>query len=160
MLVSLSCIPSNALTPGHLPQVYAESWLLRSQLKTDIRVQVRNLKSLFPDGFDGDPQELQFQIKDMVRMWVNDGSYLHGSVPYSVRGLLSLRVLSNISQDDQVHFAHPIIASTAKSFYFDKWHAISTCDRETFNGSVPKPLIALIGTVVSLLPMLCEVSNG
>jgi hypothetical protein len=51
-------------------------------------------------------------------------------------------------QDEQVHFAHPIIASTAKSFYFDKWHAISTCDRETFNGSVPKPLIALIGAVV------------
>lgn len=51
-------------------------------------------------------------------------------------------------QDDQIHFAHPIIASTAKSFYFDKWHGISTNDQDTFKGSVPKPLIALIGTVV------------
>ena len=51
-------------------------------------------------------------------------------------------------QDEQLHFAHPIIASTAKSFYFNKWHTISTDDPDTFSGSVPKPLIALIGTVV------------
>jgi len=55
-------------------------------------------------------------------------------------------------QDAQLHFAHPIIASTAKSFYFDKWHGISTHDRDTFMGSVPKPLIALIGAVVRFYP--------
>ena len=96
MLISFSHIPSDTLTPSLLLQVYAESWLLHSQIKTDIRVQVRNLKSLFPNSFDGDPQELQFQIKDMIRMWVNDGLYLHGSVPYSVCGLFSLCALSNI----------------------------------------------------------------
>ena len=52
-------------------------------------------------------------------------------------------------QDDQVHFGHPIIASTCKSFYFDKWSDISTFDRDTFCGSVPKPLVALVTTVVS-----------
>lgn len=34
-------------------------------------------------------------------------------------------------------------------FYFDKWSEISARDRDTFRGSVPKPLVALIGTVVS-----------
>ena len=53
------------------------------------------------------------------------------------------------AQDDQVHFGHPIIASTCKSFYFDKWSDISTFDRDTFRGLVPKPLVALVATVVS-----------
>lgn len=51
-------------------------------------------------------------------------------------------------QDDQVHFAHPIIVSTTKSFYFNKWHKISIHDQDTFRGSVLKPLVALVGTVV------------
>lgn len=133
-------------------QVYAESWLLRSQLKTDIRVQVRNLRSLFPESLDESPEELQTQVRDTVQKWVGDGSYLHatGSNPVWCSTLASHLPLTSL-QDEQIHFAHPIIASTAKSFYFDKWHAISTCDRETFNGSVPKPLIALIGTVVCFL---------
>ena len=104
-------------------------------------------------------QELQLQIKDTVRAWVNNGSYLHDTVPHSVHVSPLLQTHSHVSQDDQVHFAHPIIASTAKSFYFDKWHAISTCDQETFNGSVPKPLIALIGAVVNFLPTLCKISD-
>src|SRR5882757_6850892 len=61
------------------------------------------------------------------------------------------KLLSHILQDDQTHFAHPIIASTAKLFYFDKWHAISAYDQDTFKGSVPKPLVALIGTVVCFI---------
>lgn len=56
---------------------------------------------------------------------------------------------SRFAQDDQIHFGHPIIASTTKLFYFDKWHEISTHDQETFRGAVPKPLVALIGVVVS-----------
>jgi hypothetical protein len=52
-------------------------------------------------------------------------------------------------QDDQIHFAHPIIESTCKAFYFDKWAKISMLDQDAFRGSVPKPLIALIGTIVS-----------
>ena len=51
-------------------------------------------------------------------------------------------------QDDQIHFAHPIIESTCKAFYFDKWAKISMLDQDTFQGSVPKPLVALIGTIV------------
>jgi hypothetical protein len=45
-------------------------------------------------------------------------------------------------------------------FYFDKWHEISTHDPETFKGSVPKPLVALIGAVVSVVlnehPIYCS----
>ena len=62
--------------------------------------------------------------------------------------ILSLCV-DDHAQDDQVHFSHPIIASTCKSFYFDKWSDISTFDCDTFRGSVPKPLVALVATVVS-----------
>ena len=51
-------------------------------------------------------------------------------------------------QDEQIHFGHAIIASTCKSFYFDRWLDISTSDRDTFQGSVPKPLVALVGAVV------------
>ena len=53
-----------------------------------------------------------------------------------------------LSQDEQVHFGHPIIASICKSFYFDRWSDISAFDRDTFRGSVPKPLVALVGTIV------------
>lgn len=52
-------------------------------------------------------------------------------------------------QDDQIHFAHPIIESTCKVFYFDKWAKVSMLDQDAFQGSVPKPLIALVGTIVS-----------
>jgi hypothetical protein len=38
-------------------------------------------------------------------------------------------------------------------FYFDKWNEISTHDPDTFKGSVPKPLVALIGTIVSFFPV-------
>jgi len=112
--------------------VYAESWLLRSQLKADIRTQVRNLKLLFPDRFTGSAQQLQSMVKATIESLVGDGSYLHDIAPGS---------------DDQIHFGHPIIASTTKLFYFDKWHEISTHDQETFRGAVPKPLVALIGAV-------------
>jgi hypothetical protein len=60
-------------------------------------------------------------------------------------------LLSYISQDEQIHFARPIIASTAKSFYFDKWHRIANHDQDTFRESVPKLLVAPIGTVVGPL---------
>ena len=133
-------------------QVYPESWLLCSQLKTDIQVQVQNLKSLFPNSLNGSLEELQSQVRDTVKKWVSDGSYLHAIGSNLVRNSALAFYLSLISpQDKQIHFAHPIIASTAKLFYFNKWHVISTCDHETFNGSVPKPLIALIGAVVSFL---------
>lgn len=66
-------------------QVYAESWLLRSQLKTDLRTQVRNIKSLFPDRFTGSAQELQSKVKATIDTWVRDGSYLHDIIPGSVR---------------------------------------------------------------------------
>ena len=84
MLVSLSVsVPPNA---NNLEcQVYAESWLLRSQLKTDLRTQVRNLKSLFPDRFTSTAQELQSMVKATVETWVGDGSYLHDVTPGSVR---------------------------------------------------------------------------
>ncbi|KAF9786188.1 hypothetical protein BJ322DRAFT_1020281 [Thelephora terrestris] len=124
--------------PGHeinkemIMLVYAESWLLRSQLKADIRTQVRNLKSLFPDRFTGSAQQLQSKIKATIETWVADGSYLHDSTPGS---------------DDQIHFSHPVIASTTKLFYFDKWREISTHNPDTFKGAVPKPLVALIGAV-------------
>lgn len=67
---------------------------------------------------------------------------------------LPLSPFSHVIQDEQVHFAHPIIASTAKSFYFEKWHDISTLDPDTFRGSVPKPLVALIATVVRTLSQI------
>jgi hypothetical protein len=54
----------------------------------------------------------------------------------------------NCSQDRQIHFGHPIIASTCKLFYFDKWSDVSTFDRDTFHGSVPEQLVALVGAVV------------
>ena len=53
-----------------------------------------------------------------------------------------------LSQDEQVHFGHPIIVSICKSFYFYQWSDISAFDRDTFRGSVPKPLVALVGTIV------------
>lgn len=78
-------VTSTSLDANNLwPQVYAESWLLRSQLKADIRTQVRNLKLLFPDHFTGTAQELQSQIQATVQRWVGDGSYLHDVVPVSV----------------------------------------------------------------------------
>lgn len=129
-----------------------ESWLLRSQLKADIRTQIRNLKSLFPDRFTGTAQELQSKVKDIIHSWVRDGLYLHDVIPGSVRVASTLHFfLSQVLQDDQLHFAHPIIASTSQLFYFDKWSEISTHDQDTFKGSVPKPLIALIDTVVRFI---------
>ena len=65
-------------------KVYAETWNFRSQLKTDIRVQVRNLKGLFPDGFKGTAEEYQAHVRETISAWVDDGSYLHGTVPNSV----------------------------------------------------------------------------
>lgn len=98
-----------------------ESWLLCSQLKADIRTQVRNLKLLFPDQFTGTAQELQLRIGETIWGWVGDGSYLHDTAPGSVRvTTTSLFPFLMFRQDDQVHFGHPIIASTAKLFYFDK----------------------------------------
>jgi hypothetical protein len=153
----------------------------RSQLKTDIRTQVRNLKSLFPDQFTGTAQELQSWIRNTVKIWVGDGSYLHDTVPGSVRvlttSLCSPNPLTHALQDDQVHFAHPIIASTAKSFYFDKWNGISTQDRDTFKGISPEtthcldwccgmfvsqspPLMWLYTDVYSIEMHLDEWSNG
>ena len=68
-------------------KVFAESWQLRSQLKTDIRSQVRSLKSLFP-GSDPrnphSPREIQQAISDKVTLWMSNGSYLHDLVPNSV----------------------------------------------------------------------------
>jgi len=79
-------IATNPFSPySFVLQVYAESWLFRSQLKADIRTQVRNLKSLFPDSFTGSSQELQLQISNTVKMWAGDGAYLHDTVPGSVR---------------------------------------------------------------------------
>lgn len=68
---------------GH-PKVFAESWQLRSQLKADIRVQVRNLKALFPDNFSGNPEDQRATTRDTISAWVSDGSYLHDTVPDSV----------------------------------------------------------------------------
>lgn len=64
--------------------MYGESWNFCSQLKTSIRAQVRNLKSIFPDSFTGTGRALQLQISDTVKSLVGDGSYLHDSVPGSV----------------------------------------------------------------------------
>ncbi|KAF9780419.1 hypothetical protein BJ322DRAFT_1220931 [Thelephora terrestris] len=135
--------PGQTIDRDMIMLVYAESWLLRSQLKTDLRTQVRNLKSLFPDRFTGTAQELQSKVKATIDTWVRDGSYLHDVTPGS---------------DDQIHFAHPIIASTTKLFYFDKWHEISTHDPDTFKGAVPKPLVALIGAIYR--NAIDEWSNG
>jgi len=133
-------------------QVYAESWNFRSQLKADIRVQVRNLKILFPDGFKGTAEAYQVHIRKTISTWVKDGSYLHSTVANSVCIYLPLPIQTLTSyQDDQIHFAHPIIESTCKAFYFDKWAKISMLDQDTFRGSVPKPLVALVGTIVSSL---------
>lgn len=68
---------------GH-PKVFAESWQLRSQLKADIRVQVRNLRTLFPDGLSCNPEAQQTATRDIISVWVADGSYLHDVVPGSV----------------------------------------------------------------------------
>ena len=135
------------------PKVFAESWQLRSRLKADVRVQVRNLKTLFPDDTTNATNDFEGQrttIRNTISKWIADGSYLHDTVPDSVSGLdfISLTVLIPF-QDAQVHFGHPIIASACRSFYFDKWSEIATFDRDTFHGSVPKPLVALIGTIVS-----------
>ena len=146
----------HTLTLQLLWQVHGEASQLHSQLKVDIRVQVQVLKTLFPNGLKGSPQELQSGIRDRVQKLIDRGAYLHGIDPDTVCSppTPNLRFTSHTSQGKQAHFAHPIITSTAQSFYFDKWHAISTCDRDTFAGSVPRPLIALIGTVVSFFAML------
>jgi hypothetical protein len=84
MLVSLSVsVSHNTNSLEH--QVYAESWLLCSQPKTDLRTQVRNLKSLFPDRFTGTAQDLQSMVKATIDTWVRDGSYLHNITPGLVR---------------------------------------------------------------------------
>jgi len=62
---------------------------------------------------------------------------------------LHLPYNDNLFQGFQIHFGHPIIASTCKSFYFDKWSDISIFDCDTFHRSVPKPLVALIGAIIS-----------
>ena len=62
---------------------------------------------------------------------------------------LHLSYDDSLFQGSQIHFGHPIIASTCKSFYFDKWSDISIFDPDTFHRSVPKPLVALVGAVVS-----------
>lgn len=69
-------------------KVFGESWQLRSQLKADIRVQVRNLKPLSQNG--GTPRsrplhEVQASIRDQIALWTANGSYLHDVVPNSVR---------------------------------------------------------------------------
>jgi hypothetical protein len=61
----------------------------------------------------------------------------------------------NRLQNRQAHFGHPIIASTCKLFYFDKWSDVSTFDRDTFHGSVPEQLVALVGAVVGRFFIQC-----
>ena len=133
-------------------KVFGESWQLRSQLKTNIRSQVHCLKSLFPESNSHNPcspREIQTSISDKITSWTTNGSYLYDSVPNSVSSLGLWDVLhANPPQDRQIHFGHPIIASTCKSFYFNRWSDIAVFDRDTFQGSVPKPLVALIGTIV------------
>ena len=59
-----------------------------------MRVQVRNLKTLFPDGFNGTAEEYQARIRKTISAWVNDGSYLHSSAANSVCTYISLPRLS------------------------------------------------------------------
>ncbi|KAF9784420.1 hypothetical protein BJ322DRAFT_1109133 [Thelephora terrestris] len=127
--VEVYCDEGGSLEPGYgitkdmAMIVFGESWQLRSQLKADIRVQVRNLEPMCQNN-----GTRQASIHEQITSWTSDGSYLHDIVPDS---------------NEQVHFGHPIIASTCRSFYFDRWSDISTFDRDTFHGSVPKPLVAL-----------------
>lgn len=82
LVCSYLCLRCVVLTLP-ISKVFAESWQLRSQLKTDIRTQVRGLKTLFPDNFSGSPQQ-RTAIRDLIDVWVQDGSYLHDTVPGSV----------------------------------------------------------------------------
>ena len=61
---------------------------LAPSVKADIRIQVRNLKTLFPDNFSGNPEDRQGMIKDVISTWVANGSYLHDVVPGSVGACL------------------------------------------------------------------------
>lgn len=118
-------------------------------------VQVRNLKSLSPDNGSRQPRpphEVQASIQEQVLSWISDGSYLHDTVANSVRVRPPLFYIPlTYLQTEQIHFGHPIIASTCRSFYFDRWIDISECNPNLFQGSVPKPLVALVGTVVCCL---------
>jgi hypothetical protein len=84
MLVSPQLHSSVQCSDRRYSKVFAESWQLRSQLKADIRVQVRNLKSLFPDNFSGNPEDQRTTTRDFIAAWVADGSYLHDTVLDSV----------------------------------------------------------------------------
>jgi len=59
-----------------------------------MRVQVRNLKTLFPDGFNGTAEEYQAHIRKTISAWIGDGSYLHGVTANSVCIYVSLPHLS------------------------------------------------------------------
>ena len=56
--------------------------------------------------------------------------------------------LAHVSQDDQVHFAHPIIVSAVRPFYEGEWSDVPAHGLPSFKESVPKPLIALIGKIL------------
>ena len=82
-------------------KVFGESSQLRSQLKTDIRVQVRNLKTLFPHSTSNSTSnntsnnEINFEAqraatRAAISEWVADGAYLHIPVPGSVSNSLFL----------------------------------------------------------------------
>ena len=143
-------------------KVFGESSQLQSQLKMDIHIQVRNLKALFPDSTSNGTSnnEVNFEAqraatRAAISEWTADGAYLHVPVPGSVsNSFFPSQIILTPSQDAQIHFGHPIIESTCKSFYFDKWSKISTFDPDLFHGSVPKPLVALVGTIVSKVSLL------
>ena len=94
-------------------EVFGESWQLRSHLKADIRVQVRNLETLFPENGTQPlrpPHEIQASIREQVSRWTLDGSYLHDTVPTSVR--------ISISTQDYLHLVmtcYPGWTSTLQS---------------------------------------------
>lgn len=88
MIVSARCHShQHAALISEFVKVFSESWQLRSQLKADIRVQVRNLKALLPDTGTHrprSPHKVQASIREQISSWTSDGSYLHDTVSNSV----------------------------------------------------------------------------
>ena len=82
-------------------KVFGESSQLQLQLKTDIHVQVQNLKALFPRSMSNSTSnnmsnnEINFEAQQgatraAISEWVADGAYLHIPVPGSVSNSLFL----------------------------------------------------------------------
>jgi len=64
--------------------VYAERWLFPLELKKAIRTQLEAIETVFPAQSTESAQRAE-QISNAIKLLACDGSYLHDTVPDSVR---------------------------------------------------------------------------